>query len=217
VSRWRRARRLLDLVEELVTVVAERDALELRRGELAAAWAERVSVLDPAAAVLVAPAPVRRLSQLAYAIVAHERRPPADLPDVDLDDWWDGFYELHLELYVAEPTSLTYERAGELSARPRSNAPGERRGLELGSVSVREGLRGGGLGARLVRELVARARFQAVDSITVAVSPGWSAPDAYERLVGFYRRLGFEAGRGRRMRLDLGHGRAGAGGDRRAG
>jgi hypothetical protein len=30
-----------------------------------------------------------------------------DLPDVDLDDWWDGFYELRVELYVAEPTTLT--------------------------------------------------------------------------------------------------------------
>jgi GNAT superfamily N-acetyltransferase len=130
---------------------------------------------------------------------------------------WDGFYRLRLELYVAKPMTVTYELAGELSAHPWDNAPGERRGLELGSVSVREGLRGAGLGARLVRELVARARLRAVDSITVAVSPGWSAPDAYERLVGFYRRLGFQAGRGRRMRLDLGRGRPAGGDDRRAG
>jgi GNAT superfamily N-acetyltransferase len=201
---WRRWRRVLDLVEDLVTGLAERDELELRREELARAWAARVAALDPDAAVLVTPAPVRRRGQLAYAIVAHERRPPADLPAVELEDWWDCFYRLRLELYVAEPMTLTYELAGELRAEPRSNAPGERRGLELTSLSVREGLRGGGLGAGLVRELVARARLQEVDSITVAASPGWSAPDAHERLVGFYRRLGFRIGaQGRRMRLEL--------------
>lgn len=202
--RWRRAGRLLDLVEDLVTGLAERDELERRREVLTAAWAERLAALDPAAAVLVAPAPVRRLGQLAYAIVADERRPPADLPDVDLEDWWDCFYRLRLELYVAEPLTLTYELAGELRAEPWSNAPGERRGLELTSLSIREGLRGGGLGAVLVRELVARARFQEVASITVVASPGWSAPDAHERLVGFYRRLGFQVGaQGRKMRLEL--------------
>jgi hypothetical protein len=57
---------------------------------------------------------------------------------VDLVDWWDGFDELRVEVDVAQPT-LTYGRAGELGARPRNNVLGERRGLELGSVSVREG------------------------------------------------------------------------------
>jgi L-amino acid N-acyltransferase YncA len=70
-------------------------------------------------------------------------------------------------------------------------------------VSIREGLRGAGLGARLVAELIVRAIFQEVDSIAVLVSPGWPAPDAYERLVGFYERHGFQADRGRWMRLDL--------------
>jgi len=194
---------MLERFEELAPGVFDRDGLELRRQLLAAAWAERLSTIEPATVVLVAPAPVRRLGELSYAILADERRPPADLPDDEPEDWWDGFYRLRLELYVAEPTRWTYERAGELSARPRNNALGERRGLELGSVSVRERLRGEGLGAGLVRELVVRARFHEVASITVAVSPGWSAPDAYERLVGFYRRLGFQVDRGRRMRLDL--------------
>jgi hypothetical protein len=73
---------LLDLVEDVVTGLAEGDELERRREELARAWAESAATLDADATVLVAPAPVRRLGQLSYAIVAHERRPPADLPEI---------------------------------------------------------------------------------------------------------------------------------------
>ena len=204
MSRGRRLRLLLDLVEEVVTGLAERDELERRREELARAWAERAATLDPDATVLVAPAPVRRLGQLSYAIVAHERRPPADLPDADLDDWWDCSYRLLLELYVAEPMTATYERAGELVAEPWDNAPGEQRGLRLEAVAVVDRLHDRGLGGRLVRELIARARLRGVDSITGAVSPRSRVPDAHERLLTFYRRLGFQVeAEGRRVRLVL--------------
>jgi hypothetical protein len=51
-------------------------------------------------------------------------------------------------------------------------------------VSVREGLRGGGLGARLVRELVARARLQAVDSMEDGRRTRTLRADVLEPLAG---------------------------------
>ncbi len=68
---------VLGLAEELVTGLAERDALDMRREELAAAWAERLASLDTAAAVLVAP------EHLGFQIDAQGRRMRLDLAEVE--------------------------------------------------------------------------------------------------------------------------------------
>jgi N-acetylglutamate synthase-like GNAT family acetyltransferase len=60
------------------------------------------------------------------------------------------------------------------------------RGDELTAVFVRGDLSGAGLGAKLVRQIEARARWRDVDTLRVIAAEG---------AVGFYARLGFSGAR----------------------
>jgi GNAT superfamily N-acetyltransferase len=188
------------------------DRLEERRRELAASWTETAARLGSDAQVLVAPAPLQGPDEVSFGIVMYEVLPADPLDDVELGGLGWSDYQLTLTLLAATARMPAYAGRGSLAASPPDNAPlaNEPGELMLLDLHVWPELQGRGLGARLMRELIARARHHGFRSITGEIVPRYPGPGVRERLASFFRHLGFWVdAEATRIRLELGR-RAGS-------
>jgi GNAT superfamily N-acetyltransferase len=136
-------------------------------------------------AVLVRPVRAEELAAVAVLAAEHAAYERAAAPAGDLAERWHGLLfgpaPARLRLLVAE---VAGELVGYASCAPELSTWEGREYLHLDCLFVRAGVRGGGVGVRLVEAVVAEARALGYGEVQ------WQTPEWNEGAVRFYRRLG---------------------------